>query len=304
MTLRNKDPGEPHPTARPTRATPRKMPSSESNRARPFTVPDRRSLLLSPSSYQANLPNTDLPNGLLSASESQSTLDAAASVAASAPSLIDRSTHVDDAPLRNVYLFTPPTVISSPRASHWTFTMDNMNVTELIERLGSDEDAVRKMAVFKLQSNVGDPSFAELFISEGGLSKLKYLIMRASGNTLAYSLASFSRLLEVDKGWECVEQDMIQRVCDRVIAALQPVLTLSRSLSLLSRILWSTSYEELWESSFQSCPDPTILPAPSRPTNLDSKLSSQQFQYIRNFSRCLSAGFPLLIMRSAPTLCN
>ena len=29
--------------------------------------------------------------------------------------------------------------------------MDSINVSELVERLGSDEDAVRKMAVFKLQ---------------------------------------------------------------------------------------------------------------------------------------------------------
>lgn len=29
--------------------------------------------------------------------------------------------------------------------------MDSINVSDLVERLGSDEDAVRKMAVFKLQ---------------------------------------------------------------------------------------------------------------------------------------------------------
>lgn len=90
--------------------------------------------------------------------------------------------------------------------------MEGVNVSELVERLGSDEDAVRKMAVFKLQSNIGDPSFADVFISEGGLAKLKYLALTATGNTLAYSLASFSRLLEVDKGWECVEQDLVTRV--------------------------------------------------------------------------------------------
>jgi hypothetical protein len=90
--------------------------------------------------------------------------------------------------------------------------MDQLSLSEICERLGSNEDAVRKMAAFKLQSNVGDPSFAEMFILQGGLAKLKYLIMSASGNTLAYSLASFSRLLEVDKGWECVELDLIGRV--------------------------------------------------------------------------------------------
>ena len=90
--------------------------------------------------------------------------------------------------------------------------MDSINVSELVERLGSDEDAVRKMAVFKLQSNIGDPSFADVFILEGGLKSLNYLILHATGNTLAYSLTSFSRLLEVDKGWENVNQDLVQRV--------------------------------------------------------------------------------------------
>ena len=90
--------------------------------------------------------------------------------------------------------------------------MENLNVSELVERLGSDEDAVRKMAVFKLQSNIGDPSFADIFIQEGGLTKLRYLTLQASGNTLAYSLTSLSRLLEVDKGWEYINQDLVERV--------------------------------------------------------------------------------------------
>lgn len=90
--------------------------------------------------------------------------------------------------------------------------MENVNVSELVERLGSDEDAVRKMAVFKLQTNIGDPSFADIFISEGGLTRLKHLTMTASGNTLAYSLTSFARLLDVDKGWEFVDKELIERV--------------------------------------------------------------------------------------------
>lgn len=90
--------------------------------------------------------------------------------------------------------------------------METVNVAELVERLGSDEDAVRKMAVFKLQSNIGDPSFADIFIAEGGLIRLRYLTLHASGNTLAYSLTSFSRLLDVDKGWECVDQELVERV--------------------------------------------------------------------------------------------
>ncbi|KAL8696118.1 MAG: hypothetical protein Q9201_007815 [Fulgogasparrea decipioides] len=89
--------------------------------------------------------------------------------------------------------------------------MDGLDVPGLVQSLGSDEDAVRKMAAFKLQSNIGDPSFADVFISEGGLPKLRYLVLHATGNTLAYSLTSFSRLLEVDNGWDHVNQDVVER---------------------------------------------------------------------------------------------
>ena len=89
---------------------------------------------------------------------------------------------------------------------------NSIRVDEVVEHLGSNEDGVRKMAAFKLQSNIGDPSFADVFIYEGGLPRLKYLTMNATGNTLAYSLTAFSRLLEVDKGWECVDQDLVKRV--------------------------------------------------------------------------------------------
>ena len=90
--------------------------------------------------------------------------------------------------------------------------MESINVSELVERLGSEEDPIRKMAVFKLQSNVGDPSFADVFILEGGLSRLRYLVLYSTGNTLAYSLTSFARLLEVDKGWEAINPDLIEKV--------------------------------------------------------------------------------------------
>lgn len=90
--------------------------------------------------------------------------------------------------------------------------MEHVNVSELVHRLGSDQDAVRKMAAFKLQSNIGDPSFADVFTNEGGLTRLCYLVLNATGNTLAYSLTSFSKLLEVDKGWEYINQELVERV--------------------------------------------------------------------------------------------
>ncbi|KAI2614587.1 ELMO/CED-12 family-domain-containing protein [Hypoxylon fragiforme] len=99
--------------------------------------------------------------------------------------------------------------------------MDQADIPALLSRLASDEDAARKMAVFKLQSSINDPSFADVFISSGGLIVLRRLIMSAGGNTLAYSLQSLSRLLEVDMGWDIFEgptaPDLVEHVVELVV---------------------------------------------------------------------------------------
>lgn len=99
--------------------------------------------------------------------------------------------------------------------------MDQADIPALLSRLASDEDASRKMAVFKLQSSINDPAFADVFISSGGLSVLRRLIMTASGNTLAYSLQSLTRLLEVDMGWDIFEGvaagDLVERIVELIV---------------------------------------------------------------------------------------
>lgn len=93
--------------------------------------------------------------------------------------------------------------------------MDSVSVFEIIQSLGSEDDGVRKKAAFRLQSLIGDPSFTDNFILEGGLEQLQYLCKNATGNTLAYTLASYSNLLELDQGWDYVDKDIINRVFSR-----------------------------------------------------------------------------------------
>ncbi|KAH6897108.1 ELMO/CED-12 family-domain-containing protein [Thelonectria olida] len=99
--------------------------------------------------------------------------------------------------------------------------MDQADIPALLARLSSDEDASRKMAVFKLQNSINDPAFADVFISSGGLVILRRLIMSAGGNTLAYSLQSLTRLLEVDMGWDIFEgptaSDLVERVVELIV---------------------------------------------------------------------------------------
>jgi hypothetical protein len=90
------------------------------------------------------------------------------------------------------------------------------NLSDLLTSLSSQEDASRKMAAFKLQTLINDPSFAEHFVHAGGLPLLRTLVLETSGNTLAYSLSSFARLLEVDQGWEAVDNQVVEKVSRHV----------------------------------------------------------------------------------------
>lgn len=118
--------------------------------------------------------------------------------------------------------------------------MDQADIPALLSRLASDEDAARKMAVFKLQSSINDPAFADVFISSGGLIILRRLIMTTGGNTLAYSLQSLSRLLEVDMGWDIFEGptagDLVERVVELVVT--NPLVNILRgAMSILVAIV-------------------------------------------------------------------
>ncbi|RDA96004.1 hypothetical protein CP533_5955, partial [Ophiocordyceps camponoti-saundersi (nom. inval.)] len=99
--------------------------------------------------------------------------------------------------------------------------MDQGDIPDLLSRLSSDQDAVRKMAVFKLQNSINDPAFADVFISAGGLVLLRRLIMTSGGNTLAYSLQSLTRLLEVDMGWDMFQgplaTDLVERAVELIV---------------------------------------------------------------------------------------
>ncbi|KIV84884.1 hypothetical protein PV11_00634 [Exophiala sideris] len=149
-----------------------------------------------------------------------------------------------------IYLLPAPALSSSlpqPHAQIWYEAVKMMdphnptqspNLADLLTGLSSSEDASRKMAAFKLQSLINDPSFAEHFVLAGGLPRLRALILESGGNTLAYSLASFARLLEVDQGWEAVNDPVVEKVVELVVC--QPLVNILRGamailVSIVSR---------------------------------------------------------------------
>ena len=67
-------------------------------------------------------------------------------------------------------------------------------------------------AVFKLKALLGDPSFADAFIQAEGLAPLRDAVLDTTGNTQAYALGSLNALLELDMGWECCDEEMLDKV--------------------------------------------------------------------------------------------
>jgi len=91
--------------------------------------------------------------------------------------------------------------------------MDDMpDVSTLVEGLMSESESVRKYAVFKLQALLNDPAFADAFIEGGGLLPLRQAVLATTGNTQAYAFGSLDALLELDMGWDAVDEDVIEKV--------------------------------------------------------------------------------------------
>ena len=119
--------------------------------------------------------------------------------------------------------------------------MDISSVPSLLVQLSSDEDGFRKMGAFRLQSSINDPSFAEAFVFSGGLSILHRLIMTTSANTLAYSLQSLAKILEVDMGWEMFEAsgaaELIAHIIELIVTPRQVVNILRGAMSICAAVV-------------------------------------------------------------------
>ncbi|KAK5950921.1 hypothetical protein OHC33_007993 [Knufia fluminis] len=174
-------------------------------------------------------------------------------------------------------------------------------MADLLAGLASNEDATRKMAAFKLQTMTNDPSFAEHFCAQGGLARLRDVILESSGNTLAYSLASFARLLELDQGWDGVSSKVVQKAVELVVC--QPLVNILRgAMAVLVSIVSRPHNEERVSSSSEyiggfKALKPAISHYPQFLEMLVSRLSSADHALCANALQLINA-----LMRDAITV--
>ena len=86
------------------------------------------------------------------------------------------------------------------------------DVATLVAGLVAESESAKKYAVYKLKGQLGDPSFADAFIQNDGLAPLRQAVLNTSGNTQAYALGSLNVLLELDMGWECIDEAVLDKV--------------------------------------------------------------------------------------------
>ncbi|KAM3415519.1 hypothetical protein BST61_g9040 [Cercospora zeina] len=102
----------------------------------------------------------------------------------------------------------------------------------LVASLHAESESARKYAVFKLKGLLNDPSFADGFIQNEGLPALRQAVLKTTGNTQAYALGSLDALLELDMGWECCDQELLEKAVS--LAITHPLVNIVRNaLTLL-----------------------------------------------------------------------
>ena len=89
---------------------------------------------------------------------------------------------------------------------------DPSDVATIVAGLQSEQEQSRKLAAFSLQGALTDSAFADAFAQGDGIPVLRKVILQEHGNTLAYALGSFCRLLQLDMGWQEVSGDLIASV--------------------------------------------------------------------------------------------
>ena len=110
------------------------------------------------------------------------------------------------------------------------------DVATLVDGLVAPSDSARKYAVFKLQSLLSDPAFADAFIEGGGLRPLRRAVLETTGNTQAYALGSLDAVLELDMGWEICDGVVIEKAIS--LAVTHPLVNIVRNaLTLLVLIV-------------------------------------------------------------------
>lgn len=98
---------------------------------------------------------------------------------------------------------------------------------DIAHKLSERDDKNLKFSLFSLQKHIKEEDFAHEFISAGGVTFLVETIYATHGNTLAYALTAMQHLMELDYGWDTLDEHFIHKVV-QILSSPQSLINVCR----------------------------------------------------------------------------
>ncbi|CCL98594.1 uncharacterized protein FIBRA_00596 [Fibroporia radiculosa] len=114
-----------------------------------------------------------------------------------------------------------------------------LEATEIVEKLIL-RDAKLGLALTSLRRYIREEQFAEEFLRRDGLAELINIINTTHGNTLAYALTAMQNLMELDRGWNDLDDEFILKIV-QILSSKQSLINVCRPATAILKKLVEAS---------------------------------------------------------------
>lgn len=134
-----------------------------------------------------------------------------------------------------------------------------MEAAEIVEKLTIRDDRNFRMTLFSLQKFSREQQFATEFLNRDGVHMLIDIINASHGNTLAYALTAMQHLMDLDYGWDNLNDAFILKVV-QILSSPQSLINVCRpATAILKRLV---------EADPMSAPGPLVASSSRNPPTL------------------------------------
>ncbi|KAL1733972.1 ELMO/CED-12 family-domain-containing protein [Schizophyllum commune] len=128
---------------------------------------------------------------------------------------------------------------------------------DIAHKLSERDDKNLKFSLFSLQKHIKEEDFAHEFINSGGVMYLVETIYATHGNTLAYALTAMQNLMELDYGWDTLDEHFIYKVV-QILSSPQSLINVCRpATAILKKFVEADPANTLSAGSTSS---PVVIP--------------------------------------------
>ncbi|GBE86653.1 hypothetical protein SCP_0905330 [Sparassis crispa] len=114
-----------------------------------------------------------------------------------------------------------------------------IEAAEIVEKL-SVRDNKLGLALTSLRKYIREEQFANEFLQRDGLYELIEVISTAHGNTLAYALTAMQNLMELDHGWDTLDNTFILKIV-QILSSKQSLINVCRPATAILKKLVEAS---------------------------------------------------------------